>query len=234
MLTLLHVVAGSAALAAGGAALAIRKGGPLHARVGTIFFASMLVMAGSGAAMAVLAPERGTAAIGLLTFYLAGTGWRAARLRDGVAGAWERASLAAAVALFATLLAFSIQAAASAEGRLDSLPSAAHYPFAVLSGVAALLDLNFLVRGRLKPRQRIARHLWRTCAALVIAAFSFFLGQQDEFPEPLQGLFLWYLPPLAVLGAMLFWLARVRFAAAWNRLPREARAEPAAAAGVRP
>jgi hypothetical protein len=47
------------------------------------------------------------------------------------------------------------------------------------------------------------------CAALTIAAFSFFLGQQDEFPLALQGPQN-ALPPLAVLATMIFWLVKLR------------------------
>ena len=216
-LTLFHIVAGSAALAGGGAALVVSKGGPIHARVGTIFFAAMVGMAGSGAVIASFIPERGTAVIGLITCYLVVTSWRTARHRAGTAQGWEIASFVAALALFATMLLFSLQAASNPNGRLDSLPAAAHYPFVAITGIAALLDLNFLLRRRLAPRQRIARHLWRMCTALVIAALSFFLGQQDEFPEALQGLFVWQLPGLLTLAAMIFWLFRVRFAKAWNR-----------------
>jgi len=79
------------------------------------------------------------------------------------------------------------------------------------------LDLNFLLRGGLERHQRIARHLWRMCAALAIAAFSFFLGQQDEFPAAWRGLAIWFVPPFAVLAAMAFWLVRVRFGAAFGR-----------------
>lgn len=78
-LTLFHVAAGSAALLAGGAALAVRKGGRLHTRAGTIFFAAMLAMAGTGAVIAALRPERGTAVIGVFTGYLVATAWLAAR-----------------------------------------------------------------------------------------------------------------------------------------------------------
>ena len=216
-LTLFHIAAGSAALAGGGAALAVRKGGPIHARVGTIFFAAMLAMAGSGAVIASFIPERGTAVIGLITCYLVATSWRTARHRAGTAEGWEVASFVAALALFATMLLFSLQAGANPNGMLDSLPAAAHYPFVAIAGIAALLDLNFLLRRRLEPRQRIARHLWRMCVALLIAALSFFLGQQDEFPKAVQGLFVWQLPGLLTLAAMIFWLLRVRFAKAWNR-----------------
>jgi uncharacterized membrane protein len=216
-LTLFHVAAGSAALLAGGAALAVRKGGRLHGKAGSVFFATMLAMAGTGALIAAARSERGTAVIGIFTCYLVATAWLAARRRDGRAGALERAGLAVALACAAAMLAFGLIASASPGGRFDSLPAAAHYPFAVLAALAAGLDLNFLLRGRLERHQRIARHLWRMCAALAIAAFSFFLGQQDEFPAAWRGLAIWFVPPLAVLAAMAFWLVRVRFTAAFGR-----------------
>ncbi|HEX8064806.1 MAG TPA: hypothetical protein VF535_16535, partial [Allosphingosinicella sp.] len=181
-LTLFHVGAGSAALVTGAAALVVRKGGSLHSRTGTIFFASMLAMAGTGALIAALKPERGTAVIGIFTGYLVATAWTAARRREGRAQAFERAGLGVALACAAAMLSFGLLASASPTGRFDSLPAAAHYPFAVIAALAAGLDLNFLLRGRLQRHQRIARHLWRMCAALAIAAFSFFLGQQDQFP----------------------------------------------------
>jgi hypothetical protein len=101
-----------------------------------------------------------------------------------------------------------------------------HFPFAGLMILAAALDLNFILRRRISARQRIARHLWRMCAALLIAAFSFFLGQQKVMPEAIQGSPLLFLPPLATLGAMIFWILRVRFAKAWRRAApgREVRA----------
>lgn len=215
-LTLFHVAAGSAALVTGGAALVVRKGGRLHAKTGTIFFAAMLAMAGTGSLIAALKPERGTAVIGIFTGYLVATSWLTARRRDGRAGGLERAGLVVALACAATMLGFGLLASNSPNGRFDSLPAAAHYPFAFIAALAAGLDLNFLLRGRLAPRERIARHLWRMCAALAIAAFSFFLGQQDEFPAAWRGLAFWFVPPVAVLAAMIFWLVRVRFTAAFG------------------
>lgn len=215
--TLFHVAAGSAGLIAGAAALSVRKGGRLHAKAGTAFFAAMLAMAGTGAAIAASISERGTAVIGLFTCYLVATSWMTARRRDGLAGGFERAGLAVALACAAAMLAFALIASASPTGRFDSLPAAAHYPFGLLAALAAGLDLNFILRGRLARHQRLARHLWRMCAALAIAAFSFFLGQQDTLPAAWRGLAIGFAPPLAVLAAMVFWLARVRFTAAFGR-----------------
>jgi uncharacterized membrane protein len=220
-LTLFHVAAGSIGLIAGAAALSARKGSPLHGKAGTAFFAAMLAMAGTGAVIAALKPERGTAVIGLFTCYLVATAWMAARRRNGIAGRFEWAGLAVALGCAGAMLAFGATAAASPDGRLDSLPAAAHYPFALLAALAAGLDLNFILRGRLARHQRIARHLWRMCAALAIAAFSFFLGQQDEFPAPWRGLPIWFAPPVAVLAAMTFWIFRVRFSGVFGRPARE-------------
>ncbi|HLL31704.1 MAG TPA: hypothetical protein VK403_11975 [Allosphingosinicella sp.] len=174
-------------------------------------------MTGTGALVAASMPERGTALIGIFTFYLVATAWLAARRRDGVARSSEYASLAVSTACAATFIVFSIIAAGNANGRLDSLPAAAHYPFAVVAAIAAALDLNFILRRRLSGSQRIGRHLWRMCTALLIAALSFFLGQQKVMPEAIQGSPLLFIPPLAVFGAMIFWIVRVRFAKAWSR-----------------
>lgn len=227
-LTLVHVVFGSAALLAGAAALSFRKGSRLHAKAGTVFFAAMLVMAGTGSVMAALAPERGTAVVGLFTCYLVATSWATARRRDGKAGRFELYGLGVATAVAVTMFVFGWMASNSPTGRLDSLPPAAHYPFAVVASLAAALDLNFILRGQLSGVQRIGRHLWRMCAALFIAAASFFLGQQDEFPAAWQGAFVWFLPPLAALAAMVFWLLRVRFSKAFRHFAPK-RAAPAAA-----
>jgi uncharacterized membrane protein len=225
-LTLFHVAAGSAALLAGTASLAVRKGGRLHARAGTIFFVAMLAMAGTGSVMAALKPERGSAVIGLFTCYLVATSWRTARRRDGEAGALERVGLAVALACSAAMLSFGMMASSSASGKLDGLPAAAHFPFVLVTALAAALDLNFILRGRLERRQRVARHLWRMCAALFIAAASFFLGQQDEFPAALRGLPIWFAPPFAALAAMIFWILRVRFAAAFAGAARQPAYQP--------
>ncbi|HEX8640205.1 MAG TPA: hypothetical protein VF704_03510 [Allosphingosinicella sp.] len=219
-----HVLAGSVALIAGAAALFVApKGSPLHARTGNAFFVAMLVMAGTGAIVALAMPERGTATIGLFTGYLVATSWAAARRRSGEAGAFEKGALAVALACLAAFLAIAAAGFAAPDGRLDVMPAPVHLPFAAIAAIAAGLDLSFILRGRLTGRQRIARHLWRMSTAFLIAAFSFFLGQQDNMPVAIQGSPLLFIPPVAVLAAMLFWIFRVRFARAWLRKPMRRR-----------
>jgi len=78
-------------------------------------------------------------------------------------------------------------------------------------------DLRLLVRGGISGTHRVARHLWRMCFALFIAAASIFLARQHLFPELLRKtgslVFLSLLPLLL----MIFWLIRVRFTSAFRR-----------------
>jgi hypothetical protein len=221
--TILHILFGTVALLAGALGLILRKGSPRHVQAGTAFFLAMLGMAGSGALMAAFAPERGTALVGIFTCYLVVTSWGAARRRDANGRTFEWAGFAVAVGCAATFVLFSVMAAQSANGRLDSLPAAAHYPFAFVASLAALLDLNYLVRGAPSPAQRLARHLWRMCAAFLIAALSFFLGQQDEMPDWALGPWL-NLPGLLILATMVYWIFRMRFGRGLKGRPKAAAA----------
>ena len=222
-LTLVHIAGGSVALLAGAAALSFGKGSRLHAKAGTVFFVSMLVLGATGTVIAAFEPERGTAVIGILTCYLVATAWMTAGRRDGKTGRFELVALAIVTSCAIAMLSFGLQGLNSPTGRVDSLPAAVHFPFAALMALAAALDLNFILRGGVSGVQRIARHLWRMCAALLIAAFSFFLGQQKIMPEFIQGSPFLFVPPLAVLAAMLFWILRVRFSNAFRRFaPRRA------------
>jgi len=55
------------------------------------------------------------------------------------------------------------------------------------------------------------------CVALLIASFSFFLGQQQVFPASVRGSPLLFVPEIAILAVMIFWLVRVRFSVRFNR-----------------
>lgn len=216
---MIHIAAGGAALLSGAAALLLRKGGRRHGRIGTIFFAAMLAMTLTGSLIAAFKPERATAVIGIITCYLVVTAWWTARHRDGKAGRFEVAALAVILACMAAELGFGLVAMNSPRGRIDLLPWQPMLFFAGLAALAAVLDLNFILRRQLSGAQRLGRHLWRMCAALLIATTSFFQGQQKVFPEAVRGMTIWYLPALAVLATMLFWAFRVRLGKSWRRWP---------------
>jgi hypothetical protein len=216
---LVHIVGGSIALLSGAAAMAVRKGGRWHARAGTAFFLSMLVMAGTGAVIAILKPERGTALVGTFTCYLVVTAWTAARRRDGRPAGLDRAALVVAIGCTIGQLLLGVAGVNDPDGKVDSLPWQVHFVFGALALLATLLDLNFLRKSQLSGVQRIGRHLWRMSTAMLIATSSFFRGQRDEFPEAWQDFFLWDALPLLVLAVMVFWIFRVRFGAAFRKWP---------------
>jgi hypothetical protein len=79
--------------------------------------------------------------------------------------------------------------------------------------LAAAGDVRVLRRGSLRGGPRLARHLWRMCFALFIAAGSFFSVRErvaQILPEPFAAGSMRLLPILLVFGAMFYWLWRVR------------------------
>ena len=219
----IHIAAGLLALPAGAAAAAARKGGMLHARAGTWFVGSMLVL---GVTAAILEPFRaqpGSPLSGIIVVYFVATAWVAARRSDGVAGRFEIAAGAAALGM----------AALTVWGALDGATTPAGpgpvFAFAGLLLVGGLGDLTAVLRRKLTPAQRLFRHLWRMCFAFFIATGSFFLGQQDVLPQAVRGSPILFVLAFAPFAVMAFWLVRLRFGKALTRLRLRA---PALTAGA--
>lgn len=206
---LLHIGAASLGLVSGGAALVFRKGERSHRAVGNVFFVSMLIMSGIGAAVAPFLPARISSVAGGLTFYLVATAWATVRRREGQVGRFESGALLAALGVAVLGVFLGWQGAISPQGTIDGLPYQPSFIFAGIAGLAAACDLRVIRRGGLSGAPRLARHLWRMCVALLIAALSF-VGQPRAIPDFLRGSPILFLPIIAVAVAMIYWLVRVR------------------------
>lgn len=206
----LHIAGGFVGLLSGALALVSRKGGRTHRIAGVVFVVAMTIMASIGAAVAPFLPipQRANVIAGLLTLYLVGSGWSA--MRRTQAG---RAGLVVAVTTAGAGILWAVQASYSPTGTLDGSPPQAFYVFIVMGMMGAIGDVRLLVKGRLTGAPRLSRHLWRMCAALFIASGSFFLGQQDLMPKWMRGSPWLFVPALAPLAVMVYWLIR-------NRLPK--------------
>jgi len=227
----LHIGGGSVGILSGAVALLARKGERLHRIAGTVFFVSMLIMSGIGAVVAPFLPQRLSSVTGVLTFYLVATAWMTVRRKEGRIGRFEIGALFVALGASAADVILALQGAHSTSGLIDGQPYQAGFVFGSIAAFAATLDLKVILHRGISGAQRIARHLWRMCFALFIAAFSLFLGQPQVFPKALRDSPILFLPEIAVAGLMLFWLFRVHLT---NRFKPYAAPFPRASRGLVP
>jgi hypothetical protein len=218
----LHIGGASTGLGSGAVALIARKGGRVHQVAGTVFFVSMLTMSAVAAVTAPLIPDRVSTMMGLLVFYLTATAWMTVQRAPGRVGRFEVAACVFAAAIVLGDLAVGVVGGRMPRGVIDGEPSQIGYVFGAIAAIAVLSDIRMIRRSGLVGPRRIARHLWRMCAALAIAWGSF-AGQPKAQPEALRGSPWLILPALMVLAAMVFWLARLR----WQGLRRSLNARPA-------
>jgi len=210
-----HIVAGAIGILSGFLALYAVKGGMLHRKSGGVFVYAMITMALVGATLAAIgnvAPAANVP-VGLLTAYLVVTGVETVRDTPSLGRRFEVGMMLLAMSVGLALATFGFVAALQPTGKLYGMPP---YPFLIFGAIAALAvtgDVRMLRRGGrsvLRGAPRLARHLWRMSTALLIAAFSFFLGQAKVIPKPIRIVQLLVIPPMIVLVVMLYWLWRVR------------------------
>lgn len=197
-----HVFAGMVALIVGYVALFAAKGGRLHKQTGRIFVYAMVVMGLGGSFLAAINPNGSPTNIvaGLVTFYLVTTAMRSVRKT------WRPGRIDVGIALVAFL--FGLMALnVAVSGRPDASPTIVFGMVAILGGIG---DVRVIRNGGIHGPRRIARHVWRMCLGMVVAAGSFFLGPRGRVPEIIYYPALLPIPVLIPLGMMVFWLVRLR------------------------
>jgi len=205
-------------LVAGTIAVFARKGGRLHRRAGTLFFVSMLVMAAFAAYLAVAMPDQlVNVFIAVFTTYLVTTAWFAARRRDGESGLGERIALLVAICLCAPFAVLSFQLALGLPPLFKSAVPfkgavlIAIYSFTAVLLIAVLGDARVVFGGGVSGPSRIARHLWRMCLGLTLAAGSAFTNGFARFlPGPYHVPLAFFLPQFVPLILLIYWMIRVR------------------------
>jgi uncharacterized membrane protein len=222
-LIVFHICAGSVALLTGAVAMSLRKGSRRHGLAGDVFVISMMCMSASGATVGFIKyyltnsqAQLANFFVGTLTFYLVGTAWWAARRRDGETGIFDWAGLLVALSVGAALVISGLQAAYGHAGLKSDFPAAPYFVFGSVALLSAAGDVRMLVRGGVFGAKRIVRHLWRMSFAFLIAAFSFFLGQQKVMPAYMRGSKLLLVPLLLILIVLIYWLCRVSFTNVFN------------------
>jgi len=210
MLLPIHIAAGGLALVLGAVALLVKKGGTIHRRSGLLFVYAMLVM---GISASIL----GNWGAGLMTAYFVGTALTTVR----PVSPWTRRINAAALTVAVALALGTIVSGAKAFNSPHLSPGGVPFRtigvmsffLATVMILAAAGDVRIMRFGIPRGGPRLARHLWRMCFALFIAAGSFFSIRERVakiLPEPFTSGPMRALPILLIFGAMFYWLWRVR------------------------
>jgi len=215
-LLLLHILAGTLGMLSGFVAVFLRKGSRRHGAAGNVFVIAMLCLSASGVYLAIMKSQPGNILGGTLTFYLVATAWTTARRRDEEPGIFDWGALLVASAVAVFNVTWGFEAAISPTGLKHDYPPGPYFFLGSVALLAATGDVRMLVHKGISGSRRIARHLWRMCFALFIAASSIFLARQQLFPAVLRKTGMLILLSFLPLLLMIFWFIRVRFAKAYQ------------------
>jgi uncharacterized membrane protein len=218
MLLPIHIAAGGLAMVLGAVALLVQKGGTLHRRSGMLFVYAMLVM---GISASILALRNGLAAgnviAAFLTAYFVGTALTTVRPPSPWTRRINGAALTSALALALLAIVGGVNALNGPRVSPGGVPSRTiavmSFIIATVLLLAAIGDFRVMRSGMPRGGPRLARHLWRMCFALFIAAGSFFSIRERVatiLPEPFTTGPMRALPILLVFAAMFYWLWRLR------------------------
>ena len=224
-----HICAGTLGLLSGTAAMSFRKGSPRHVLAGKVFVVSMLTLAAAAVYLAVLKHQTPNIVGGLLTFYLIGTAWLTARRKDGETSRLDWVALLIPLAIGVLTWMSGVKVVRSGASSQDGVPVGMNFFMGSVCLLAAAGDVRMLVGGGVFGAKRIARHLWRMCFGLFIAAGSFFMGPSNRplrllsavgvgkhLPPAFFSTSLYLVLTLLPLILLIFWLVRVRFTKAYR------------------
>jgi hypothetical protein len=171
----------------GTAALSFRKGSPRHVLAGKVFVLSMLIMAVGAVYLAIVKHQPNNIGGGIITFYLIGTAWLTARRREGETSGLDWVAMPIPLTLGILTWMNGINVVRSGTSSQDGVPVGITFFMGSICLLAAAGDVRMLLRGGVRGTTRIARHLWRMCFGLFIAAGSFFYGTVEPPTEITYG-----------------------------------------------
>jgi uncharacterized membrane protein len=214
MLLPIHVAAGALAIVLGAVALSVKKGGTVHRRSGLLFVCAMLIMGASASILGFRkSPTDGNVVAGFMTAYFVGTALTTVRPVSPWTGLVNVAALTVAVGVALVDIVGGVQIFNSPGRVRNGVPFLMPFFLATIMILAAIGDVRIMRFGMPRGGPRLARHLWRMCFALFIAAGSFFSIRERVatiLPEPFTTAPMRALPILLLFAAMFYWLWRVR------------------------
>ncbi len=203
---ILHILTGFLALGTAGAAIGTAKGGLWHRRAGNIYVLSMLAVTLTTFALVAIRPNLFLFVIGIFSFYLVFTGWRAAMLRDGQPRWPDQLGGLAMAATGLVMMGLGLKGLAGAGGAQPVILLV----FGSIGLSLALSDWRDWRAGPVTGKARIARHLTRMLAG-TIATITAAVVVNITF---LPALVTWLGPTALITPVIFWWNARVMRGAA--------------------
>jgi uncharacterized membrane protein len=224
MTTLLpvHVAAGAVAMVLGAVALLASKGGRLHRKSGLLFVLAIITMGISGSILATRFGLTNPNVLGgFVSAYFVTTALTTVRPTSAWTRRLDATALVVAIVLTVVEICLGFMALASPTTipgcsgcrTIGGVPFFMLFFLATITALAAVGDVRLMRTGALRAGPRLARHSWRMCFALFIAAGSFFSIPERVakiLPQAFATPALRALPIVCVFVAMFYWLWRVR------------------------
>jgi hypothetical protein len=189
----------------------------------------MLVLGVSAGYLAVVRPDQlANLIIGTFTIYLVATSWMTVRRKEYSVGLGDKIAFGAIFCLAAPFLVLSAQLALGLRPLFNSavplvgVVRIAIFAITSILVMAAIGDTRLLLAGGISGTRRIRRHLWRMGLGLTFAAGSAFTNGLPRLLPPTAQvpLVLLFVPQLAVLALVIFWIVRVGFFESYSQVGR--------------
>ena len=206
-----HVALGVSALVAGSMAIAARKGGKWHRRIGLVFVYTMIATGITAAGISVY--EGKSAGGGIVTAYLVFTGFTAVKPLPAAGRQVDIVLMLLAITLGLAGYPPAFEVLGMPGSQRDGVPAGMLFFMTTIVLLAGIGDLRMILARGIRGTKRIARHLWRMCFGLFIATGSFAgqLASMDYLPGAFRNITTVLVLSAAPIVALLYWMWRVRW-----------------------
>ncbi|MDE0671946.1 MAG: hypothetical protein OXH72_09420 [Caldilineaceae bacterium] len=200
----LHIAAGTIALFSAATALATRKGGKVHTKVGRVYAIGMTVVFLTAVPLAIFGADVFLLLIAVFSFYLVLAGWRFAVNRSGRPQTVDWAAIAILGLTGIGMLVYGTFLLREGDGQWVTM-----LVFAVIAIALATADAIYFRRQIQSPkgggRQRLQRHLTNMLAATIATVTAVTVVNVDMEPVWLP----WILPTIVVVPVIVWWNLRI-------------------------
>jgi len=200
-LLIIHIAAGTAALAGAAGAVATKVfnfNHRLHLISGRVFFYGMLFVFLTTVPMTMIRPNMFLLLIGVFSFYMAYSGWRKAVNRQGIAGPQDLLAILVMGATAMGMIGWGGYLTLSGEGNGVTL-----IVFGSIGAILAVNDIKNYTTGPLQGKERINAHLTNMMGATIAAVTAVLVVNIQTDPA-----WIAWIAPTIVLTPVIFWMVR--------------------------